>query len=258
MPAEMKKRGTIKIWAVLVWLAVWEAASLALRRGSLMVLLAAPSDVLLRLTKLCVAGEFWASVGFSLLRIGGGFFTALALGVLCAVLAARYPRAEELLAPAMLAIRTVPVASFIILALLLFSARNLALLISCLMALPVLYANTLSGIRAADPQLLEMARVFRVSPWRRARYLYLPQAMPHFRAGCGVALGLCWKAGTAAEVIGMPSGSIGEHLQRAKVYLDMTDLFAWTLVIVLASLVFERAALFLLERAARRLGRAGL
>ena len=169
-----------------------------------------------------------------------------------AALAARYGRVRELLAPAMLTIRSVPVASFIILALIWFSSRNLAVLISFLMVLPVIYSNVLEGIAATDRQLLEMAQVFRIPAGRRIRYLYVPQVLPFFHAGCAVALGLCWKAGVAAEVIGMPQGSIGERLQQAKVYLDTPDLFAWTLVVVLISLAFEKVFLALLRGAVRR------
>ena len=137
----------------------------------------------------------------------------------------------------------------------LFSSKNLAVLISFLIVLPVLYTNLLSGIRAADPQLLEMARVFRVPALRGIRYVYLPQVLPYFRSACGSALGLCWKSGIAAEVIGMPDGSIGEQLQQAKIYLNTPDLFAWTLVIVLVSLIFEKVFLALLKRGERALER---
>ena len=123
------------------------------------------------------------------------------------------------------------------------------------MVLPILYTNVLSGIEAADRSLLEMAEVFRVPFFRKVRYLYLPQVMPFFRSGCAVALGLCWKAGIAAEVIGIPTGSIGEHLQQAKIFLDMPDLFAWTLVIVLLSTAFEKLVLWGLEKAAKGLER---
>ena len=142
-------------------------------------------------------------------------------------------------------------ASFTILALLWVSGRNLSVLIAFLMALPVLYAGILSGLRAADPDLLEMARVFRLSPLRRLRFLYLPALWPQLTAACPVAMGLCWKAGAAAEVIGIPAGSLGERLQQAKVYLDTADLFAYTLTIVLLSLCFERAAAGLLRRGER-------
>ena len=97
--------------------------------------------------------------------------------------------------------------------------------------------------------------MFLIPVGRRIRYIYLLQVIPFFRSGCMVALGLCWKSGIAAEVIGTPSGSIGEHLQQAKIYLDMPDLFAWTLVIVLVSLAFEKTVLALLSWTAKRLER---
>ncbi len=100
-----------------------------------------------------------------------------------------------------------------------------------------------------------MAEVFSVPAGRSVRYLYLPQIMPFFSSGCEIALGLCWKSGIAAEVIGMPRGSIGEMLQQAKIYLDTPDLFAWTLVIVLISVTFEKLFLLFLKRSNRILER---
>ena len=99
-----------------------------------------------------------------------------------------------------------------------------------------------------DQKLTQMADVFQVPFPRRLRYLYLPQVAPFFRSACAVGLGLCWKAGVAAEVIGLPDGSIGERLYEAKVYLNTPDLFAWTVVIVLLSLAFERLFLWGLAR----------
>ena len=246
------KPRAIRLWAVLFWLAVWQLGAMALDQELFLV---SPLRVLGRLGELIVTGPFWRAVGMSSLRIMGGFLAATAVGVLLAALSARFRRVEELLAPALLAIKSIPVASFIILALILFSSRNLAVLISFLMVLPVVYANVLEGIRSADRQLLEMGRVFRLPAGRRLRYLYVPQVYPFFEAACGVALGLCWKAGVAAEVIGMPQGSIGERLQQAKIYLDTPDLFAWTLVIVLVSLAFEKLFLRLLKVGARALER---
>ena len=206
------------------------------------IILVSPLTVLARLTELVPTLDFWGAIGYSLVRITAGFLLGVAAGTLLAALSARFRRVEELLAPALLAIKSIPVASFIILALILFSSKNLAVLISFLIVLPVLYTNLLSGIRAANPQLLEMARVFRVPALRGIRYVYLPQ-------------GLCWKSGIAAEVIGMPDGSIGEQLQQAKIYLNTPDLFAWTLVIVLVSLIFEKVFLALLKRGERALER---
>lgn len=121
------------------------------------------------------------------------------------------------------------------------------------MVLPILYDNVLAGILGMDKKLLEMAQVFRVPFGRRLRYIYVSQVLPFFRAGCTIALGLCWKSGIAAEVIGMPKGSIGERLYQAKIYLDTPDLFAWTLVIILISLLFEKTFLHMIGWAVKRL-----
>ena len=251
-PADMKRKQGLRLWAVLFWLCVWQLGSMAL--GS-EILLVSPLRVLQRLGQLAATALFWRSVGVSLARIAGGFLLAMCAGVMLAALAARFRAVRELLAPAMLTIKTVPVASFIILALIWFSSRTLAVFISFLMVLPVIYTNTLEGIDSADRQLLEMAQVFALPAGRRLRCIYLPQVMPQLRAACTVALGLCWKAGVAAEVIGMPVGSIGERLQQAKVYLNTPDLFAWTLTVVLLSLAFERLFLALLAALTARLER---
>ena len=251
----MKNPQTIRAWAAAFWLAIWQLGSVILNRDSLLPLLVSPVQVLVRVAQLSVTTGFWASICFSLLRIATGFFLAAGLGILLAMLSARFHQVKDILAPVVLAVKTIPVASFIILVLILFSSRSLAALISFLMVLPIIYTNVLAGIEAADQQLLEMAEVFLIPVGRRIRYIYLPQVIPFFRSGCMVALGLCWKSGIAAEVIGTPSGSIGEHLQQAKIYLDMPDLFAWTLVIVLVSLAFEKTVLALLSWTAKRLER---
>ena len=191
----MKGRRTIRAWAVIFWLLLWQAGAMAINQR---IILVSPLRVLARLAELAPTLEFWGAIGYSMVRITAGFLLGAAAGTLLAALSARFRRGEELLAPAFLAIKSIPVASFIILALILFSSRNLAVLISFLIVLPVLYANILGGIRAADRQLLEMARVFCIPAARRIRYVYLPQVFPYFRSACGSALGLCWKSGIAA------------------------------------------------------------
>ena len=120
--------------------------------------------------------------------------------------------------------------------------------ISFLMVLPVIYTNILEGIRQTDRKILEMAKVFRVNLRRQIRYIYVSQVLPYFLSACRLSLGMCWKAGVAAEVIGVPSGSIGEKLYNAKIYLNTPDLFAWTIVIIVISFVFEKCFLGIVSR----------
>lgn len=225
-----------KLFASLLALAMWQLAAVLVNNRLLLV---GPVQVAIRLCALVRQGAFWAAVGFTFSRITLGFLLAFCLGLALAALAARFPLAETLIHPYMTAVKTVPVASFIVIALLWLSGRRLSIFISFLMVLPVLYANLLQGIRAADGKLLEMARVFRTGSVNRVRCIYLPALAPYCLSACRSALGLCWKAGVAAEVIGVCSGSIGGMLYDAKVYLEIGDLFAWTLVIVALSVGFE-------------------
>ena len=251
-----QKKNPLRLWAVLLWLALWQLAAMALRRayphGNL--LLASPVSVLERLWQLACTAAFWETVSRSAARIFGGFLLSTILAVLCAALAAWKPRFRELLAPPVAVIKAVPVASFIILALVWLDSRSLSCFISALMVFPPVYLNVLEGIGHTDRQLLEMARVFRVPVSRQLRGIYLPAVLPYFRSAVSLGLGLCWKSGAAAEVIGLPAGSIGEALYTAKVYFQTGDLFAWTAVIVTVSVIFERLFLRLVDAAVRKAG----
>ena len=252
----MKKDALTRALAVLAALAVWQLAAMSV--GS-RILLATPWQALGRLLALLPTAGLWRTVGCSLVRISGGFLLALALGVALALAAYRWRMVETLLRPYVVVIKSVPVASFIILALIWMGSARLPLFIAFLMVFPVIYSNTLQGLKSTDPQLLEMARLFRV-PWaRRLRYIHLPALEPYLLAGCSTALGMSWKAGVAAEVIGVVGGSIGERLYEAKIYLETADLLAWTVVIVAVSALFERLFLALLRRgfAALRGGASG-
>ena len=193
--------------------------------------------------------EFWQRVAFSSGRILLGFWLGVAVSTVLAVAAQAWHTADVLLAPVLQLVKATPVASFIILALVWVRGSALSVLISFLMVLPVLYGAVRTGIAGADVQLLEMATVFRLPPGRRLRAVWLPAVLPAFRQGCSVALGICWKSGVAAEVIGLPNGSIGDALYRAKITLATGELFAWTFVIILLSAGFEKLFLFALDKA---------
>ena len=226
----------VRLFAVCFWLLVWQLAAWAIDAR---IILVGPLEVLARLASLATTGEFWASVGLSLGRIALGLVAGIAAGVVLAVAASRARILRELLAPLVGALKAVPVASFVILVLLWVSSSSLSIVIAWIMAFPIVYANVLEGIEQTDPQLLEMADVFDVRPLDRLRLIYLSQVLPYFRVAVSLALGLSWKAGIAAEVIGLPDLTIGEHLYDAKVYLDTPDLFAWTVAIVVVSVALE-------------------
>lgn len=203
---------------------------------------------------LAVTSTFRRAVAFSFCRIAGGFALALVLAFVLALAAGRWPVVEVLLRPYVLAIKAVPVASFIILALIWMRTSALPLFISFLMVFPILYTNVLAGLRSADGQLWKWPGPSGCLAAAAAQHP-APAVEPFLLAGCAVALGMSWKAGVAAEVIGVVAGSLGERLYDAKIYLQTADLLAWTVVIVALSALFERLVLALLRRGFRRLER---
>ena len=237
------------------WLGVWQLAAMAVGQD---FLLASPVSVARRLTELVVTGGFWATIGHSLARIAVGFGVAVLVGGLTAAAAAAWRVVDELLAPAMTAVRAAPVVSFIILVLMLpGGSRWLAATTSFLMVLPIVHGTVLEGIRQRDRQLLEMATVFRVPLLRRLVAVDVPAVLPYLAAACHVGVGLAWKAGVAAEVIGLPQGSIGERMYQGKLLLSNADVLAWTVVVVAVSFASERLVALALARGEARLaGRA--
>ena len=235
---------------LLFWFILWEVAARQIHNS---ILLASPLQTGQALITLAGQSTFWLSILRSFLRITGGFLLALIAGSLLAVFSWLCPLIRELISPVLRLMKSIPVASFIILALLWVSSRNLSILISFLMVLPIIYTNLLTGIAETDNKLLEMAQVYRLPALRRFRYIYIPSVLPYLQSACSVGLGLCFKSGIAAEVIGLPMGSIGERLYEAKLYLMTPELFAWTIVIVAISYVLELLVMSMIRLLVRKL-----
>ena len=235
--------------AVGFWLAVWQIASVVVGQEMLLV---SPVRACETLISLMGTGDFYARVASSFGRILTGFALGLLLGTLLAGLSKAWRFVRTLLAPLMYTVKATPVASFVILALIWISSKNLSVFIAFLMVLPIVYTNVLAGLDSADTKLLEMAKVFRLRRRDVLRAIYLPATYPHILAAAKLSLGMCWKAGIAAEVISQPRKSIGSALQLAKLYFDTPQLFAWTLAIILLSIVFERLVLLLIGWLMRR------
>ena len=243
---------SIRIWSVAVWILIWHGLSAIIGKE---VLLASPVSVVHRLSQLMMKIDFWKSILFSVGRIVSGLLLAIVVAVFFAVLSVNFKRVEEFLAPIIMIFTATPVASITILALIWISSRNLSVLVSFMMVLPIIYTNVQTGIKNTDSLLLEMAAVFQVPVLRKVSHIYIPQVMPYFQSACLVGIGLCWKAGVAAEVIGIPKSSIGEQLYMAKIYLATADLFAWTLTIIIISIAFERLFMLLMGFFAKRIER---
>lgn len=233
-----------KIVAVIFWLCVWQAAAIVMKDSIVFV---GPKDMLVSLWEQMKGTEFWISIQNSVLKIMGGFLTAFFCAIIMAGLAFRVHWIKILLDPVIQLAKSVPVASFVVLLLILAGSEKLSFFIVFLMVFPIIYVNMGQGLKCADDSMLEMACVFKMNPWKKFLYIYRPAFMPFLLSGSRVALGMSWKSGVASEIIGVPSHSIGERLYMSKIFLNTESLFAWTLVIILLSFLFEKIFLYILK-----------
>ena len=236
--------------SVIFWLAVWHAASVWVGHELLLV---SPVKTLVTLFEMMRTVDFYVAVAGSLFRIAIGFSAALIAGILLAAAAKAVSPVRMLLMPVISVAKATPVASFVILALIWISSTNLSVLMSFLIVLPVVYSNFLDGLDRADIKLIEMARVFRMPAFSRIRAIYWPAAFPYLLTAMRLSMGMCWKAGIAAEVIAQPVDSIGSALYTAKVFFSTPEMFAWTLAIIIISVAIEKLMMMVVKLAGRRL-----
>ena len=245
----MKQSNVKKIlkWTAvsLLWLAIWQLSAAAVGQE---LLIPYPKAALFAFFQLAKTADFWIAVLFSMLRIIVGYLLGVTVGVIGAVLSSRFSVFKAVFSPVLHLVRAVPVASFIILAFVWIKSAYISVFISFLMVLPMIWSSVESGIENIDRQYLEMAEIYRISPFKILIKIKIPFIMPSFIAAAVSALGFAWKSGVAAEVICRPASSLGRLLQDTNLYLETPRVFALTAVVAVLSLLLEIAV----KRLARR------
>lgn len=231
------KKAIKTVTALVFWIGLWALAAHIIGKE---LLLPTPTAVLKRLCSLAVTAGFWKITGISLLRIFSGFVIGAAAGIAAAVLSCASTAADALISPAMHVIRAAPVTSFIILVMLWLSYDIVPVFICALLVLPIIYGSLTSAIRQTDEGLLEVAKIYRFGRLKTVKCVYAPSVKPYFLSSCLTSFGLAWKAGVAAEVLALPKNAVGTKIYYSKLYLETPDLFAWTLVVILLSVLIEK------------------
>lgn len=224
------------IFIAIFWLGVWQVLYEVIDRE---LYLPAPLAVMKELGRQVQLPDFWRSIVSSMLRVIYGILLSVVAGTFLGVLSGLYPLLFDLLNPLVNIIKSTPVMSFIIIALIWFASSEVPVFICFLMCFPLIWTNMVEGIRQVDQKLLEMAKVYHVKASGVLRSVYLPSLRPFFASAMTASLGLGWKASVAAEVLSHPRFAIGSNLHTAKAYLDTAGLFSWTLVVVGLSFLFE-------------------
>lgn len=243
------KKAISVLLIVLFWLGVWELSALAVGQE---LYLPTPLSVISCLSRLVLTADFWIAVLLSIVRVVLGIIIAIILGVIFAILTSHSKILYELFYPMLTIIKATPVASFIILAIIWIGASKLPVFICALMVFPIIWAAVSDGIKSIDKKHKELAAVFKFSFGKTLKLIYIPTVAPYFLSACKTSIGLAWKAGVAAEVLAVSPLSIGKNLFNAKTYFEVPELFAWTITVIILSLLIEYLVTKLLKASEKK------
>ena len=244
------KRFFFKVLAVLFWLLVWE---IIFRYVGREILVVSPFRTATRLFQLGQTSEFWVAVLNTCLRVLEGFGLAILTGTLLAVITSRSTFLKHLFQPFLGVVRATPVASLIILALVWMATSRIPVFVVFLMVMPIVWTNIFAGLEVIDISILEMGKIFKFGRFKRLRYIYLPSLMPYIISALTTGLGAAWKSAIAAEVIARPSGAMGGYVHDARIHLLTADLFAWTVAVIMLSMILEKLMVRFLRFMSKRL-----
>lgn len=226
-----------KIFSAIIWLGIWQIISLIINEP---LFLPSPIETIAALFIVGQTTKFYLSVLATLLRVLAGLIMAIILGVLLGLLSTKNQAIQTFFDPFISTVKSVPVMSFIIIALLYLKSSYVPVFVCVLLCFPIIFTNTQKGILSIDKKLLEMAKVYKVSKIKIITHIKLPAIIPYLLSSIMIVIGFSWKSVVTAEVLSAPINSIGYNLYTSKLYLDTQTLFAWTLVIVVFSIMIEK------------------
>lgn len=204
------------------------------------IILPGPASVGHSLAHLVAMPGFRVHLGATLVRGLVGFALSYSAGLAAGLAAGLSRPVDSMMRPLMVTIRSTPSMALILLALIWFKSDAVAIFVTFLVVFPIVAQNVTDGLRAVDPSLVQMARLFRVRPSRIVRELYIPAIVPYLAAGATAGLGLTWKVMISAEVLAGPKLGIGTQMDNARVFLNTADVLAWTVIVVIIGFLFDR------------------
>lgn len=261
MTERMKAVAAVGVVAAF-WLAAWMLVAALVAQP---LILPGPGAVALALLRLVCDGSTWAILAGSGARILGGLALAAVCGGVLAGVSVRSRTFSRLVAPALSFVKATPVACVVVLLLIWLGSARVSIAAVFLMALPGVYFSLVEGLTQADKPLEQMFRLHGVRGWRLFCAHTWREVLPFALSCARAVIGMSWKAGVAAELIGMAAGTVGERIYQAKLLIETADLLAWTVLVVAASWACERVLVWLLRAsgpvawgaAVRAHGRAG-
>ena len=230
------RKYVLGVFSVLIIVILWYLNALRINNSYLFPF---PRDVLVALVNLLSTFETYRIILTSFGRLVTAILVASLLGIILGLISGIKPILSELLNPIVTSLRTLPVASVIVVILILYGQTQSLYIISFLMLFPVLFEATRQGVINIESALLEALQLERRRPIYELLVVYLPLSMPFIKTGLLQSIGLGFKVLVMAEFIAQSPVSIGRALYVGRVNIQYEIVFAWTIIIIVLVTIIE-------------------
>ncbi len=236
MKTSIIKNSFKKLFIILFWLVIWEIFALIINKE---IYLPSPISTFKTLINLLLDKKTYLVILSSTIRTLLGLILSCILGIILGFICGLNKSLYDLINPIVIVIRSTPIVSIIILAIIWLKSSDVPIFASFLMCFPVIFTNVSTGIRNTDNKILEMCKIYKLRKFEIIKSIYFYSVLPYIHSAIISSIGIAWKASSAAEVLSMPKYSIGNNLFYAKTNLEPTALFSWTIIIITLSYILE-------------------
>ncbi|MBP3486909.1 MAG: ABC transporter permease [Roseburia sp.] len=186
------------------------------------------------------SGQLKEDLLISIGRVVKGYLLSAALGIILGSLIGMFRTVREMLLPMITVIRQIPMIAWIPLIILWAGIGESSKVIIIVLAafFPVL-VNTESGISSTPDSYLEVAKLYKLNPWKTFARVYLPHALPQMLVGLRLGLGVSWMAVVAAELIAATSG-LGYRMSNARSMMRSDIVIICMIVIGIVGVLMDK------------------
>ena len=185
------------------------------------------------------SGQLQSDLAVSLIRVLKGFAVSAVLGITLGSLIGMFRPVREMLLPFITVVRQIPMIAWIPLIILWCGWRTLKSSHYRTGGIFPVLVNTESGIAGTPESFLEVAKLYKLNPWKTFAKVYLPHALPQILVGLRLGLGVSWMAVVAAELIAAVSG-IGYRMSNARSLMRPDIVIVCMLVVGLVGILMDK------------------
>ena len=199
-----------------------------------------PSPILTlqSLGNILAKGQTYSSLGFTFLRMIIGFAISFVLALAFGMIAGNWPKMYHFFRPLMTVLKSVPTVAFVFVLVVLTNAREAPILVVLIVCFPILYEAVVGGFRNVEKEIVEASKVDGANSVKSAVHIKLPLAVPYIVVGMVSSFGLSFKIAIMSEALtGATKNGIGSSIQYAYSQMEMADVFAYSLLVIILMLI---------------------